>query len=103
MEKDRSKGIITESDGGLVKIYTCEILNPFFYFNFKRTYANYLHNHFLLYEDCAGGKENLFDIVDNDKPEEADRILYERALDFISRCEIIDDRTRHSNAKAKSK
>ena len=77
--------------------YEAKVTNKKFLYDRIQTHAGKLDNHFLLYENMYGhqNKQQLFGVVDCDKPEEADRRLYERAKDFVRGCEIKDE-TRHA-------
>ena len=105
MVNSRNKGTIEEFEniefrGRIPKSYIVTVTNSRLCFNIKQTFAEHFDRHYLLYEICYGATKHLFGIVDEDKPEEADRRLYERALEFISNCQT-EDRTRYASSKAK--
>lgn len=104
MVNSRNKGTIVESEnigfrGRIPKSYIATVMNFRLCFNIKQTYAKHFDRHYLLYDACYGATERLFGIVDEDKPEEADRRLYEMALEFLSNCQI-EDRTHYVSSKA---
>ena len=43
--------------------------------------------------------EDVFGVVDGNKPKEADRRLYERALEFLKNCDEVQDGTRYAKNK----